>query len=503
MNKYYERLKPYIEKAMALQTALALFEWDNETGAPKEAGEYTSQVIGTLSDEYYKTYINDEVKALLDKLQGKREQETLTDTQKAIVKEIAKIDEALRPIPSQEYKDFSTLTAKSSSVWAKAKMDNAYQKYAPVLKEIIEYQKKFAKYRKHGKQKLYDVLLNDFEPGFNMEQLDIFFDKIKTELVPFIKEVEKKKDTIEKSYNFNKYPIEKQREFCKWISSYMGFNFNRGIVAESAHPFTTNLHNHDVRLTNHFQEEGLEDAIFSAIHETGHALYELGVKDEFTLTPVGTGTSMGMHESQSRFWENVIGKSEEFWTPVYSHFVETFPQQLKNVPLKDFVKGINKSTPSLIRTQADELTYPLHILVRYEVEKEIIENGMSVDRLPEIWNKKYKEYLGVEPLTDAEGILQDIHWATGEFGYFPSYALGSAIAAQIYYYMKQAMPLEEYLKEGNLLPIREFLKEKVHQYGKSKTTNEILMEMTGEEFNADYYVKYLKEKYQKLYHMKA
>lgn len=503
MNKYFERLQPYIQKGMALQTALTLFEWDNETIAPKEASEYTSQVIGTLSDEYFKTYINDEVRSLLDKLQGKKEQESLNEVEKAVVAELVKIDDELRPIPSEEYKAFATLTAKSTSVWAKAKAENDYKKFAPVLKEIIAYQKKFAGYRKKRKQKLYDVLLNDFEPGFNMEKLDIFFGKIKSELVPFMKKVAEKKDSIGKSYEFDKYPVEKQKEFCDWISTYLGFNLNRGIIGESAHPFTTNLHNHDVRYTNHFDEQGLEDSIFSAIHETGHALYELGIADKFSLTPVGTGTSMGMHESQSRFWENVVGRTEAFWTPIYKRLQDTFPEQLKNTTLKDFIKGINKSTPSLIRTQADELTYPMHILIRYEVEKEIIEKGADVDSLPRLWNEKYKEYLGVEPQSDAEGILQDIHWATGDFGYFPSYALGSAVAAQIYYYMKQVMPLEQYLKDGNLLPIRDFLKEKIHQYGKSKTTNELLLEMTGEEFNADYYIKYLKEKYQKLYHIDA
>jgi len=503
MNQYYERLQPYIQKGTALQAALTLFEWDNETIAPKESSEYTSQVIGTLSDEYYKTYINDEVKYLLDKLQGKKEQDSLNETEKAIVGELVKIDAQLRPIPGKEYKEFATLTAKSTSVWAKAKAEKDYKKFAPVLKEIIAYQKKFAGYRKTRKQKLYDVLLNDFEPGFHMETLDCFFEKIKTELVPFMKKVAQKKDSIGKSYEFSRYPVEKQKEFCNWLSVYLGFNLNRGMIAESAHPFTTNLHNHDVRYTNHFEEQGIEDSIFSAIHETGHALYEFGIADEFSLTPVGTGTSMGMHESQSRFWENIVGRSEEFWTPIYQKLKDTFPEQLEKITLKEFVKGINKSVPSLIRTQADELTYPMHILIRYEMEKEMIEKGVSVERLPELWNEKYKEYLGVEPENDAEGILQDIHWATGEFGYFPSYALGSAIAAQIYDYMKQAMPFEQYLKDGNLLPIRDFLKEKIHQYGKSKTTNELLLAMTGEEFNPDYYIKYLKEKYQKLYHIDA
>lgn len=499
MNQYYEKLEPIIEKIMALQTSLTLFEWDTETQAPPEASEYTSKVIGTLSEEHQKIMISDEIKELLKKLNTKKEQETLTPQEKAIVKEITIESEKMSKIPQDENKAFSILAAKAAGVWSKAKKQQDFSIFAPVLQEIIDYQRKFAKYRKDGRQKLYDVLLNDFEPGFTMETLDVFFEKIKTELVPFIQEIAKKKDFISKSYNYDSYPIEKQKEFCKWISGYVGFNFNRGVVMESAHPFTTNLNNHDVRITNNFDENNLEDAIFSAIHETGHALYEFGIQDELTLTPAGTGTSMGMHESQSRFFENVIGKSEEFWTPIYDKLVETYPEQLKKVSLSDFIKGVNRSVPSLIRTQADELTYPLHILVRYEIEKMIIEKNVNVDKLPKFWNEKYKEYLGVEPKNDAEGILQDIHWATGEFGYFPSYAIGSAVAAQLYFYMKNAMPFEQYLKEGNLLPIREFLKEKIWKYGKMKTTKEILKDITGEEFNPDYYIRYLKEKYSKIY----
>jgi len=256
-----------------------------------------------------------------------------------------------------------------------------------------------------------------------------------------------------------------------------------------------------VRITNRYIENNLESAIFSVIHETGHALYEMNIDDSITLTPVGTGASMGMHESQSRFFENIIGRSEAFWTPIYQKLVDTFPENLKNVSLKQFIKGINKAEPSLIRTEADELSYPLHIIIRYEIEKMIFSGEADVDKLPEIWNKKYEEYLGITPTSYSNGVLQDTHWSYGEFGYFPSYAIGSAVAAQLYAKIREIMPFEDYLKEGNLTPIREFLRDNIHKYGATKNTNQILMEVTGEEFNADYYVNYLKEKYEKLYEL--
>jgi carboxypeptidase Taq len=239
--------------------------------------------------------------------------------------------------------------------------------------------------------------------------------------------------------------------------------------------------------------------MFSVIHETGHALYEMNIDDSLTQTLVGTGASMAMHESQSRFFENIIGRSEPFWSPLYTKLVETYPENLKNISLTQFIKGINKAEPGLIRTEADELSYSLHIIIRYEIEKAIFSGEADVDKLPELWNKKYQKYIGITPANDAEGILQDIHWSFGEFGYFPSYAIGSAIASQLYAKIRELIPVDDYLKSGNITPIREFLRDSVHKYGMTKNTNQILMDVTGEEFNADYYVKYLKDKYESLY----
>ncbi len=499
MSKTFEKLQPYLEKSMALQTARNLFDWDDQTAAPFEAAEYTSKVIGILSDEYMKSIINDDVRKLLKKLQDDKEQAELEEKEKAIVKELAKIYDQLESVPPEEYRAFNELTSVSSRKWAKAKKDNRYEDYAPYLGKIIDYKKKFARYRIKDGKTPYEVLLSDFEECFLMKDLDEFFDQVKQEIIPLLKEVAKKADTIDKSYNYLKYDIEKQREFCKYLAGYVGFDFNRGVIAESEHPFTTNLHNHDVRITDRYMENNLESAMFSMIHESGHALYEMNIDDALTQTLVGTGASMGMHESQSRFYENVLGRSSDFWAPIYDKLVATFPENLTDISLEHFIKGINKAAPSLIRTEADELSYCIHIIIRYEVEKMIFADEVTVEDLPKVWNQKYQEYLGITPTTDTEGILQDVHWSFGEFGYFPSYAVGTAVASQLYACMKAKMPVEDYLREGNLNPFKEYLRDSIHKHGAVKNTNQLLKDVCGEEFRAEYYINYLKEKYTKLY----
>ena len=501
MSKKFEQLQPYLDKSYALRAALTMLSFDNSTIAPKEAIDFTAKAIGLLSMESYNTLINPEVKGLLEELSTEVEQEKLNVNEKAIVKDLKKTFKDLELIPPAEYQEYQMILAKAAPVWEEAKNTNNYDLYAPVLADIIAYSKKFAGYKQKEDQKLYDVLLDDFEEGFTMEILDDFFGKLREALVPVIQEVKEKPNFISQDCLRKTYDINKQKELSKFVAEYIGFDFNRGVMAETEHPFTTNLHNHDVRITNHYQDNKLEDAIFSVIHEGGHGLYEQGVSDEITLTPIGGGASMGMHESQSRFYENCIGRCYEFWVPLYDKVKEFFPEELAEVSVDDFYKAINYAAPSLIRTEADELTYSFHVMIRYEIEKMIFNGDIDVKDLPEIWNQKYEEYLGVRPSNDVDGILQDMHWSGGMFGYFPSYALGSAIAAQILHYMESVMPVKEYLKEGNLVPIREFLRENIHQYGAAKKTQELLKDTTGEEFNPDYYISYLTEKYRNLYEL--
>lgn len=495
MSKAYEALKPYMDKAMAIKTAMTLFEWDNETLAPKEAGELTSHVIGVLSGEYFQAVTCDGMRKLLKECRGDGE---LTEAEAANVRELSEELEHVECIPMDEYQEFACLTARATSVWAKAKKDQDFEAFAPTLKKVIEFQKKFADYRAKDGKKRYDVMLDDYEKGFSMENLDAFFGLLKKELVPFLKKVVKEGRQIDDSFLKGDYSEAKQEELGRFLAGYVGFDFDRGVMAVSAHPFTTNLHNKDVRITTHYSDL-VDSSLFSVIHEAGHAIYELGIRDDLTLTPAGQGASMGMHESQSRFFENIIGRSRAFWAPIYQKVQDMFPEQLGGVSLDRFVEAVNKVSPGLIRTEADELSYSLHVLIRYEIEKMLIEEDLDVEKLPEIWAGKYEEYLGIRPKHPAEGVLQDIHWSQGSFGYFPSYALGSAFGAQLYYHMRKIMDFEGLLEHGDVDVIREYLREHIHQYGKLKNSRQILKDVTGEDFNPEYYVNYLKEKYRRIY----
>lgn len=532
----YEELMQYLEEAQAYETALILFEWDEETLAPEEAGSRTARMQGVLSSSYQRIMMSERVKKLVDKClleltgeenvaaekkvalaekKGRAQAETENGIGKpaletpdgeltedgiryAILKSAKRTIEEVSCIPPEEYRAYQELTSKSTRIWTKARKENDFASFAPVLKEIIDYQKKFASYRQKEGQKLYDVMLDSFEPGFTMEKLDEFFDMLKEHIVPLLKQVMESPVRIQDDFLDGDYTEEKQRELAEYLSKYVGFDFSKGVLAVSAHPFTTNLHNRDVRITTHYKSR-VDSSAFSVIHESGHAIYEFGIDDRLSQTPAGQGTSMGMHESQSRFFENIIGRSEAFWIPVYGKLKELFPEQLKGVGREMFVRAINKVQPGLIRTEADELTYSLHVLVRYELEKMLIEEDLDVSELPKLWADKYEEYLGIRPETDAQGVLQDIHWAKGSFGYFPSYALGSAFGAQMLFQMKKEMDFDRLLEEGKLDVIREYLKMHVHRYGKMKDSREILKDMTGEDFDSKYYVEYLEEKYRKLY----
>ncbi len=494
-NKAYRELTPYLERIMALQTAQILFEWDSETLAPVEAAPYTARAVGILSESYYRTVTDEKVKELIRVC---REEGGLTEAEDAVIRELSEEAKQLDCVPAEEYREFAELTAESAVIWAKARKENDFDAFAPTLEKVLDYQKRFASYRAKDGQKLYDVILDSYEKGFNMENLDRFFEKLKETLVPFIRKLENSGTEIEDGFLTGDYSRQKQEEAARFLAEYVGFDFSKGVLGESAHPFTTNLHNHDVRITTAYSDH-VDDSLFSVIHECGHALYELGIPDELTQTLAGQGASMGMHESQSRFYENIIGRSRAFWEPVYPRLQKIFPQQLGGISLDRFVHAVNKVQPGLIRTQADELTYSLHILIRYEIEKMLIEDNLPVNELPQVWADKYEEYLGVRPEKASEGVLQDIHWSQGSFGYFPSYALGNAFGAQIYFHMKKQMDIDGLLREGKLAAITDYLREHIHRYGKLKTSRQLLKEVTGEDFNPEYYTDYLIDKYSRLY----
>lgn len=391
----YEELMQYLEEAQAYETALILFEWDEETLAPEKAGSRTARMQGVLSSSYQRIMMSERVKKLVDKClleltgeenvaaekkvalaekKGRAQAEAENGIGKpaletpdgeltedgiryAILKSAKRTIEEVSCIPPEEYRAYQELTSKSTRIWTKARKENDFASFTPVLKEHI---------------------------------------------VPLLKQVMESPVRIQDDFLDGDYSEEKQRELAEYLAKYVGFDFSKGVLAVSAHPFTTNLHNRDVRITTHYKSR-VDSSAFSVIHESGHAIYEFGIDDRLSRTPAGQGTSMGMHESQSRFFENIIGRSEAFWIPVYGKLKELFPEQLKGVGREMFVRAINKVQPGLIRTEADELTYSLHVLVRYELEKMLIEEDLDVRELPKLCKRYDRRGLWFEVLCGVSG----------------------------------------------------------------------------------------------------
>ncbi|MGL4969872.1 MAG: carboxypeptidase M32, partial [Fusobacteriaceae bacterium] len=372
-------------------------------------------------------------------------------------------------------------------------------KFQDYLKKIFSFSKKFAHYRRKDGEDLYNIILSDYEKGMDIEKLDFFFQTLKVEIVPLLKKIK------EKNLDYSKFlagsvPVENQKIISKFIGQYLGFDFNRGVLAESAHPFTLTVNMDDVRLTTRYIENLPLSSIFSTIHEAGHGIYEQGIDPFLKDTTLADGTSMGIHESQSRFYENIVGRSQSFWETLFPKLQIEYTY-LKNISFQDFYRGINSVQPSLIRVEADELTYSLHIMVRYEIEKGIFRGEYEIENLPQIWREKMEEYLGIAPDNDSDGVLQDVHWSCGLIGYFPSYALGNAYSLQILHAMKKELDIDNLLKKGDLEKIKEWLQKKIHIHGKCKTPEEIMLEVTGESLNPKYYTDYLKEKYTRIYNI--
>lgn len=490
INKFREMIK---EKKI-IDSMLALLQWDLETQAPKGGYKLISEMIGELSLKSYNLTTSKEFLEILKEL--KKNEEKLDNIVKREIELLEEEVEKIKVIPSEEYKMYSELTAKAQGIWEIARENNDFESFAPILEQIFNFNRKFIEYR-GIKEDVYSEILNDYEKGMNVKKLDNFFEELKKEIVPLLKEVNKNKRDFQKKVKFEVSEYN-QKLFSKEVLEYIGFDLERGVLSESAHPFTLTVNKDDVRLTTRYLKDLPFSSIFSTIHEGGHGVYEQGVDEILKDTILSDGASMGIHESQSRFYENVVGRSKEFWFGILEKSKFKY-SKLSELTLEEIYKGINEVSPSLIRVEADELTYSLHIMVRYEIEKGILSGEYLVKDLPRVWNEKMYEYLGVVPSTDSEGVLQDVHWSCGLIGYFPSYALGNVYSLQILNAMKKDINIEGTLERGELKRIKEWLREKIHRYGKLKTPKEIMVSVTGEELNPEYYIEYLKEKYKNIY----
>ncbi len=487
--------RDYKEKGNAFSLALATMSFDKSTIAPKDGQAYTNKMMSILATEQFVHYTNEEAYQKIKELSTYDLDETL---RKEVDFTLQSLEEN-KHIPKEVFNRFVSARNDSGSAWQEAKNKSDYEMFKPYLKKVVEAQKEILSYHPNKEMKPYDILLDKFQKGMDEVRYDAFFETIKERLLPFIQKVIKSDIQIDDAILHDNYDTETQAEFMDDILMYLRRDTNKTYMCTTEHPFTSFFSVHDVRLTTHYYENALSSAIYSTIHEYGHALYGLQVNPDYNGSELYSQIGFAMHESQSRFLENHIGKSEAFWKANLPKLQKRFPQ-FQSIDAKQLTNMLAKSSPSLIRIEADELTYPIHVLIRYELEKEMFNNGeIDYDHLHEEWNAKYQEYLGISATNDKEGILQDVHWSMAYLGYFPTYALGSAYAAQFYNTMQQQLDVESLLANDKFEEIASWLKENIHQYGAAKSADELLQDVTKEAFNPNYYVDYLIEKYSTLY----
>jgi len=482
-----------------LNATQALLGWDLETYMPEKGSAMRAKQMATLAKLSHNLMTSAEMDEHLRHLRQPGIPEKLDTMSQALVREVGRDYDKSKKTPLELLQEMVETTAEAHNIWVEARANKQFKQFEPVLRKIISLNQRLAEAQGY-EDSPYDALLDEYEPGLTVKQLDPLFSQLKADIVPLLKAIQDSGYAPETGFlHEGFFPAEKQLEFSRQVLTDMGFDFEAGRLDLSAHPFSSGSSSHDVRLTTRIDEHDVFSALSSSMHEGGHGMYEQGVNPVLNRTPLAEGTSLGIHESQSRLWENQVGRSKAFWKHYFPKLQETFPT-LKNVTAETFYHGINRVRPSFIRVESDEVTYNLHILLRYEIEKALIEGSMKVDEIPDAWAAKAQEYLGITPSNDAEGALQDIHWSHGSFGYFPTYTLGNLYSAQFFHTAKKQIDgLENKIGQGELLPLKNWLNKEIHWVGKMESAATIVQRVTGEPLNARYFVDYLWGKYGEIF----
>lgn len=492
-----DKLKQYMEPVQYLEHVIILLQWDMQTKVPKEGFDRHAAALSHFSMEHFKLTTSEELGDLLTALTDEVEFQKLDDDWKFIVTRMKRDYDKNKSIPQELFKEYVDVSSEAQRTWEEAKNKDDYKIFAPSLSKLIRLTKEMTSYTDPDKE-VYDALLDKYEEGMDSTSIDRIFGELKEELLPLISAIIKVKRPENPKFK-GVFDADKQEKVQRLLLEYIGFSFTRGAVGRTEHPFTMNFSSRDVRVTNHYHEDNAISAMFSAIHEGGHGIFEQNVKEEFDGTVAGSCCYMGIHESQSRFYENILGRNKNFWIPVYHKVQELLPE-FKDITLEEFYIEINRVSNSLIRVEADELTYCQHIILRYEMEKAIFRDNVPVEDLPALWNQKMEEYLQITPSSDAKGILQDMHWSGGSFGYFPSYLLGSIYDGMLLEQVEKELgSVDEILAEGRIKEITAWLNEKIHKYGSSRLPADTLREVCGKEVTAFPLIKYFKEKYHTIY----
>jgi carboxypeptidase Taq len=500
----YSKLLKRLGEISDLASANTLLEWDQETKMPAAGADARASVIGTVSQVRHELLTSPQTAALLDAAAAEVKGLGPDTDEVAMVREARFDYDLATKLPTDFVAEFAKLKSTAQGIWAKARAQDNFALFEPSLTQIFAMVKRKAEYLGYTDHP-YDALLKEFEPGMTTAELRRVFADLKARLVPLLKSVLESPATVDDACLHQDYPVDKQREVCETIIQAMGLDFEHARLDTSAHPFMVPVASpHDARLTTRFLPNFLNAALFGSIHESGHALFELGINPAYARTPLAAILSMSLHESQSRLWENLVGRSRSFWSHWYPRLQEAYPQQLAAVPLDVFYRAINKAMPSFIRVEADELTYNLHIILRFELELDVLEGKVSVAGLPAAWKDRFEQMFGICPATDREGVLQDIHWSIGAIGYFPTYALGNLVSAQLWEKaLADVSDLQEQIAAGKYGALRDWLRTNIHCHGRKYPASELVTRVTGKAISPEPFMRYLNRKYSEIYSLKV
>jgi len=496
MEKLKE-FKEHLKEIAKLDFARWVLYWDQRIYMPPKAQEARAEVYGKLSRMHHEMLVSLKTGEFVEHFNRSEVLKSLNERDRALIHVVTKLYRRRVAIPADLYERFQTTCSKAESGWEKAREKSNFDLFRPYLEEIVDLVRQFADLYGY-EENPYDAWLEEFEPGMTTKELKEIIKPLQKNLVPYLKRL-KEGSRPNDDFLKGEFSVEKQKELSLRALRAIGYDFDAGRLNTTVHPFQITMGPSDVRVTTRFDPNDLRSSLFLTLHEGGHALYDQGFDSSLYWTPLADGASEGIHESQSRLWENLIGRSLSFWKFFYSQLVEVFPA-FKAVPIEDFYRAVNIVEPSLIRVEADEVTYNLHIMLRFELEEALLNGRIEAKQLPELWRDAMDRYLGVIPQNDAQGVLQDVHWSSGYFGYFPSYMLGNLYAAQIFATAKkEIVGLQDKIAAGDLATLREWLREKIHKHGKTYEPKELMERVTGEKLKSDYFIDYITEKYNSIY----
>jgi len=482
-----------------LDAASAVLGWDQETYMPSGGARFRAEQLATLSTIAHRLKTSSEYRDLIRAIQNDSEALPSDDWRSAIVRVTSRDVDKAAKLPEAHVGELVRTTTMSQEAWKEARTQNDFSVFAPLLERLVELKRVEVDYLGYADDP-YDALIDLYEPGMTVSVLRPVFERLREGTVRLLDRIVESGIVIDDSVLYRRYDPDMQLAFAREVVGAMGFDYSRGRIDLSTHPFCTTFGVGDVRLTTRVYPDDLRSCLFGLIHEAGHGMYEQGVDDRYSRTVVSAGTTMGIHESQSLFWENMIGRGRPFWNWAFPRLKRLFGDVLAGVDTEHFHRAINAVKPSLIRIEADDLTYNLHIMIRFEIEHALINGHLNVSDIPDVWNARMQEYLGITPPGDADGCLQDVHWSFAGFGYFPSYTLGKLYAAMFYESALAALPnLEDQIGQGNFKPLLEWLRSSIHVWGRSRSAAEIVADVTGGSLSEVPFLAYNSRRVERLY----